>query len=304
MNSHEIPHSTSAASADSFFSAPTAITAELVEAAKDIRLVVSDMDGTLLDEAGQLPESFWPMAQKLRERGVLFCPASGRQYAMLAGMFAPILEGLPVIAENGSLALIGEEVVHTLTFKADVAREAIRMVRHEARGRVAMIVCTQNGAYTDCSDPFFLGEARKYYAHLDFVEDIEDLDFDVLKLAVFDFEEAEKNILPLFETYRDQQYVAVAAPLWMDMMSKGVNKGIALRSVQKHLGITPEQTLVFGDFLNDLEMMEEGKFSFAMSNAHPGIIEAAAYVAPSNNNRGVIRVIEDLILSPPTSSLS
>lgn len=59
-----------------------------IEIPQDIRLVVADMDGTLLDEHSEIPQGFWPMLARLRSRGIEFVPASGRQYATLRAMFA------------------------------------------------------------------------------------------------------------------------------------------------------------------------------------------------------------------------
>ena len=84
---------------------------------QDIRLVVADMDGTLLDERSRIPDGFWPMLARLKRRGVEFVPASGRQYATLRNMFADkaaeILDGgeLSYIAENGNVVALDDKVV-------------------------------------------------------------------------------------------------------------------------------------------------------------------------------------------------
>ena len=93
---------------------------------------------------------------------------------------------------------------------------------------------------------------------------------------------------------RDSQ-VVVSSPHWMDIMSEGVNKGVALGQLQRELGVTPEQTVVFGDYLNDLEMLAAAPYSFAMANAHPDVIEVARFLAPANHEHGVVRVIEQLL---------
>ena len=83
-----------------------------IEIPQDIRLVVADMDGTLLDEHSEIPQGFWPMLARLCSRGVEFVPASGRQYATLRAMFADkaaqVLDGgeLSYIAENGNVVAI------------------------------------------------------------------------------------------------------------------------------------------------------------------------------------------------------
>ena len=68
-----------------------------------------------------------------------------------------------------------------------------------------------------------------------------------------------------------------------------------LEQVGNEIGVTREQTVAFGDYLNDLEMMRESGPSFATANAHEGIIEAARYVAPSNVDEGVIEVLENIL---------
>ena len=67
----------------------------------DIRLIVSDMDGTLLDDDGRVPDAFWPLLDALRRAGIVFVPASGRQYQTLHTIFGEH-EGLIYIAENGT----------------------------------------------------------------------------------------------------------------------------------------------------------------------------------------------------------
>jgi hydroxymethylpyrimidine pyrophosphatase-like HAD family hydrolase len=88
----------------------------------------------------------------------------------------------------------------------------------------------------------------------------------------------------------------------VDVTSPTANKGAALRRVQEALGVTPDQTMAFGDFLNDLEMMDAATWSFAMANAHPRLRERARFVAPGNNANGVVRTIRTVLdLEPPVS---
>jgi trehalose-6-phosphatase len=83
---------------------------DLPDTPPDIRLIVADMDGTLLDDAGRPPEHPW-LTKQLRERGVLFSPASGRQYATLAGLFHGFDYGMVYIAENGTYVVRdGQEI--------------------------------------------------------------------------------------------------------------------------------------------------------------------------------------------------
>ncbi len=73
----------------------------------DIRLIACDMDGTLLDDDDAIHDDFWPLIDALHERGVVFCPASGRQYYNLLERFEPIADEVVFIAENGTYVVRG-----------------------------------------------------------------------------------------------------------------------------------------------------------------------------------------------------
>ena len=142
---------------------------------QDIRLVVADMDGTLLDERSRIPDGFWPMLARLKRRGVEFVPASGRQYATLRNMFADkaaeILDGgeLSYIAENGNVVALDDKVVEVHGVDLDVTRHVIDLVADAAASgehNVGLVVCGLKSAYVQRSDKPFLDEVGKYYAAL------------------------------------------------------------------------------------------------------------------------------------------
>ena len=82
---------------------------------------------------------------------------------------------------------------------------------------------------------------------------------------------------------------------WADLQIRGVDKGSAVRDLQRFLGVDRSQTAVFGDAGNDLSMMSEGDLSFAMANASQDVVEASRFVAPSNNEAGVAQVLRTLL---------
>lgn len=281
----------------------------------DIRLIVCDMDGTLLDGDSHLPEEFWEVYRLLTEHNVTFVPASGRQLATLTKMFQPTDGGaegpedaqgahsedsLPqtndFIAENGNLVIHSGERVWQSVIPESIAQEVISAVRRGAdEGRnLGLVMCAADGAYVDRDDDAFLAEARKYYASLDIVPDVADVEDDFLKFAIYDFDDAESAAESVFGALDDRYRPVVSGQHWIDVMDSSVNKGVALRRLQESLGVTREQTAVFGDYLNDREMIAEGQYSFAMENAHPTIMEEANYCAPANTEAGVVQVLRHL----------
>ncbi|MFI1164355.1 Cof-type HAD-IIB family hydrolase [Streptomyces sp. NPDC020801] len=266
----------------------------------DIRLIVTDMDGTLLDDAKRIPAGLWPTLAELRRRGVLFSPASGRQYATLAGQFAAVADGMVFIAENGTHVVRDGVELSSDPLQPGVAARLVHAVRDlAARGvDVGAVVCGKRSAHVERTDEAFLAEVRKYYVRHRIVADAADVADDVIKVALFDFGSAERTTAPALAPFAATHQVVVSGEHWVDVMNPSANKGAALRGLQRELGITPAQTLVFGDYLNDLEMLDAAEWSFAMANAHPEVIRRARYLAPSNNDNGVLRTIARLLRLP------
>ncbi|MFI6023660.1 Cof-type HAD-IIB family hydrolase [Streptomyces sp. NPDC051287] len=263
----------------------------------DIRLVVTDMDGTLLDDEKRIPAGLWPMLAELRRRGVLFSPASGRQYATLARQFADVADGMVFIAENGTYVVRdGVELSSDVLDQAvagDLARTVRRLVADGVD--VGAVVCGKRSAYVERADEAFLAEVRRYYVEHRVVDDLTAVDDDVIKVALFDFGPAERTTAPALAPFAAAHQVVVSGEHWVDVMNRTANKGTALRGLQRELGITPAQTMVFGDYLNDLEMLDAADWSFAMANAHPDVISRARHLAPSNNDDGVLRTVARIL---------
>ncbi|MFB8180319.1 Cof-type HAD-IIB family hydrolase [Streptomyces sp. NPDC055966] len=277
--------------------APLPDTAGLPTGPADIRLIVTDMDGTLLDNAKRMPEGLWPVLAELRRRGVLFSPASGRQYATLARQFAEVAEGMVFIAENGTYVVRDGVELSSDTLDASVAARIVRTVRGLAEDGVDVgaVVCGKRAAYVERTDEAFLAEVRTYYAEHRVVADLTAVDDDVIKVALLDFGSAEHTTAPALAEFAGTHQVVVSGEHWVDVMNRTANKGTALRGLQRALGITPAQTMVFGDYLNDLEMLDAADWSFAMAGAHPEVVSRARHLAPSNDDNGVLRTISRIL---------
>lgn len=269
----------------------------------DLRLVVVDMDGTLLDDAGALPADLPRVLDRLKSGGIAFAPASGRQYATLRDMFGGVRteSGATVdsfIAENGNVVVRDGEISAADGMDPEIVDDVIDAVRAaRAEGRpMGLIVCHPDRAYVEIDQPGFNAEAAKYYHSRAVVDDLHEVNDGVIKLAIFDERGSELEAAPLMERLVGGRLdVAVSGPCWVDMMVPGRDKGHAVRELQERLGVTPAQTAVFGDFLNDLQMMSAGEMSFAMANAHEDIKAASNYLAPSNTDSGVVVTLDRLL---------
>jgi Cof subfamily protein (haloacid dehalogenase superfamily) len=262
----------------------------------DIRLIAADLDGTLVDDEKRIHDEFWPLVDELHARGITFCPASGRQYFNLLELFADVADDVVFLAENGTYVVAGGREQSSDCLSVDVARQVCERVRGiPAAGAV---LCGKRSAYVERTDEEFLRHVRPYYAREQIVPDLLAVEDDVLKVAVYDFLSSETNVGPRLADLRTRHQVAISGPHWVDVMSPTASKGRALRQIQEKLGVTADQTMAFGDFLNDLEMMDAATWSFAMANAHPLLKERARYRAPANSANGVVRTIRAVLGLP------
>lgn len=261
-----------------------------------IKLIASDMDGTLLTTDKRLPEDFRPVVRALKEKGVTFCVASGRQYAALRRDLEDLVSDLIFIAENGALVMENDRQLFIDPLAACDLPEIVRMAK-ELEG-VYPVVCRVNTALVDAkSPPEFIHAMRTFYRYTQVVENLADLcgGFnDVCKVAFYDPGDAATHLLPaLRQRVGDRMSVCLSGENWVDVMRPGVSKGRAIRMLQQIKGFTPENCMAFGDYLNDLEMLESVSESYAMENAFEGLKRAAKYVAPGNDEDGVMRVIRE-----------
>ncbi|WP_042352951.1 Cof-type HAD-IIB family hydrolase [Bacillus massiliigorillae] len=260
-----------------------------------IKLIATDMDGTLLNDQNQLPTEFQEVYQALMEKGIIFGAASGRQYYNLIERFTDQKDDMLFIAENGTFVVHKGKELFANTLPRDVAMKLIEIGRTIEDAYI--ILCGKKSAYIERSTPELLEQVDKYYARREIVEDLTQVDDEVLKVTILDFKGAEDNSNHFFSEYREQLQVAVSGFLWLDITNGDANKGTAIQKVQEYFGITSEQTMVFGDYLNDLDMMRQAYYSFAMANAHGEIKNVARFEAETNNEAGVMKSIRQYVLS-------
>ncbi|TFC10463.1 HAD family hydrolase [Cryobacterium algoritolerans] len=252
------------------------------------------MDGTLLDDNGRVPDAFWPLLDELAQAGVMFVPASGRQYQTLHEVFGEH-EGLVYIAENGANVVKDGASIVQEPVDPSIILPIVDWVRTTAAAGadLGIIVCGVRSAYIERSDPDFVSHVSRYYAALEVVADVHAaaLDDVVLKLAIYDVGSAETRTGPALRGLNLAADVVVSGENYVDVMSRGANKGRALVRLQQQLGISRAQTMAFGDYLNDAEMLDAAEHSYAVANAHPSIRARARNIAPSNSEAGVISSI-------------
>lgn len=260
-----------------------------------IKLIASDMDGTLLDENGMLNKEFFTIFNELCKKNINFVVASGRQYFNLAENFKSIKDNMIFICENGTFVIHKDEELYSNVIDKNCVHELIKDGRSIPQCEV--VLCGKKSAYIEKSYHKFIKEVEKYYDKYTIVDDLTKVEDDILKVTICDFLESIKNSNNILAPkWGHCLHVAVSAKIWLDINNKDANKGVALEYIQEKLNVSSNETMIFGDYYNDIEMMKKGYYSFAMANA-PEDIKSHCRFTTSKTNRenGVIEEIKSRI---------
>ncbi|WP_413283490.1 HAD family hydrolase [Vibrio sp. MA40-2] len=262
----------------------------------DIKFIAADMDGTLLDQQGKLPVEFFDIYHHLAEQDILFCAASGRQYFSLRNTFSPIKDDILFIAENGALVMYQDKELYSHS----IDKPSIKAIIAQARliDGAHIVLSGKNSAYIETRSEPAIEEIKKYYHRYEQVADLLDVEDDIIKVAICHFDGSERYIHPSINAaFGHSHKVVISAKIWLDIMHSATSKGAAIKHLQKTLGFSFKQTMSFGDYFNDVEMLQASFHSYAMENAHERVKIHANHIAPSNKDLGVLKVISQHLSS-------
>lgn len=258
-----------------------------------IKLIASDMDGTLLNDNKEISPHFWELFKEFKEHSIQFVVASGRQYYSLESLFQDVQDEMIFVADNGTIVFYKGRVIHLDTIPREIVHRIIRHVKKHSDA--TPMISGVNSAYVEPCEGEVMEMAKHYHKRLEIVEDLCEVDDQFLKIALCDLKGAEENSYKVMKVFDSEVQVVVSGDIWVDMMSITANKGSAMKEVFKQFSVTAQETMAFGDYLNDVELLETVHHSYAMANSHPRIKEIARYETLSNNENGVVHAIRKML---------
>ncbi|MBJ2176375.1 HAD family phosphatase [Aureibaculum sp. A20] len=258
-----------------------------------VKLVVTDMDGTLLNANHEVSPRFFSLYQELKGY-IHFVAASGRQYQSMTAKLETIKDDITIIAENGGIAMQGNTEIMLTHLPDEKIQHLIPLIRQIVGGYI--VLCGKKRAYIETEDQSFISLFDEFYNTYEIVKDLTEVtDDDILKIAVYHFNSSETFLYPKLQHLERELKIKVSGQNWLDISDLNANKGYALSHLQQSMGVTKAETMVFGDYNNDLEMLALAHFSYAMENAHPNVKEVANFLTKSNLEQGVEIVLEQLL---------
>jgi Cof subfamily protein (haloacid dehalogenase superfamily) len=259
------------------------------------KLVVTDMDGTLLDAEHRLPAEFESVVTALRQKGCRWVIASGRQLANLKARFDALGVPVDVIAENGALALCAEENEPFYKDLTPVAHFRPILERAIALPGVTPVLCGATCAWVHDAYPEHFNEVGRYFEKVNVWHAFAEIaHVEVCKVAIYHPHAATELHPALAPLETLQTRVILSGPNWVDVQSASVDKSHALKALMTRFDCAPEEVIVFGDYFNDVGMLTCGVHGVAMGNALPEIQALTPHHAPKNTENGVIAYLHQI----------
>lgn len=262
-----------------------------------IKLIASDLDGTLLDSEKHLPSDFFDVLDELGRRDITFAVASGRTYTAADHLFPEkYLKKIAFICDNGACTYLNGELVCVSPLDRAVYDEILDAC--ERLGGFKLVVCASGGVYHLKDSDEFFNEVGKFYRCHTVIEDFRAIDDTLFKMAICDERGTLLHGKPEFDKiFGDRLNVQVSGDQWMDVQASGISKGKALKALQKQLGVTSAETMAFGDYFNDLDMLQSADWSFCPENGHEEIKRQCRFVCADCDHGGVVESIRKYALS-------
>ncbi|MEP1487232.1 MAG: HAD family hydrolase [Algibacter sp.] len=258
-----------------------------------IKLIATDMDGTLLNSNHKVSDRFFNLFKSLIQHDILFVAASGRPYYSILEKLNDIKNDITIVAENGGLVIKNETVLLSTPINKNKLQHIVS--KFDDLSAINAIFCTQNKAYFKINDADLLKTLTEFYPNFKQIDSTEEINETIIKIALYHNECSETHIYPHFKDLDGTYGVKVSGKNWVDISDNLANKGHAIKILQKNHNITAEETLTFGDYNNDIEMLKQSTYSFAMENAHQNVKDIANFKTKSNDEFGVELILEKLL---------
>jgi len=268
----------------------------------DIKVIATDMDGTLLDPKGQLDlPRLEKILDKLDQCDIRFVIATGNEVHRMRQLLGHLAERVVLVVANGARIFENNELIQAQTWDDAMVDKALG----HFKGRECQdqfVVTAMNGGFVKKGtiftelDKFMTPEMiEKLYQRMNFVDEFEpNLFGGVLKMSMVVGEERLDSVLQEINDLFDGHVRAVSSGYGcIDILQDGIHKAWGLVELLKRWNLKPEQIMAFGDSENDIEMLELAGISYAMENAEEAVKRVATKVAPANSQAGVYKVLEN-----------
>lgn len=262
-----------------------------------VKLIASDMDGTLLDENGQVPPETFDLILALRERGVRFVASSGRRYDRLCDFFSPVKDRMDFVASNGAQVFADGVQIDREVYSHLAIRRLAKTVAMFPNMHLALFDRTKSYLLDD--EDKFVREVDKDLPNVERIYELPSPQVSIIKASIFcDDGNVMDNACVLQRELGGLFTFAPSGSSYIDAMQPGISKASGIAQVMEYHGIDASEVMAFGDAMNDYEIIRFVGTGCAMANGRPALRAVADRVIGSNIEHAVQsemrRVLESL----------
>lgn len=260
------------------------------------KLIVTDLDNTLLNKNGEVEESTKKLVEKLNKK-VSISVATGRSFASAKAIADELKSEAPMICYNGAeITDTNGKALYSSYVPEDVQREIVEYV-------------IKNNLYLQVYDQGEIVVSKlnlkahpdpdlKYasYRETGSVEKLAEIRTPKLLIAA-DPKKAAKIQEELEEIFKGRAFFAKSEAHLIEVMDIGTNKGVALKALAKYLEVSKEEVMALGDNTNDIQLLQEAGLAVAVANSVESLKKIADYVCEKERSEGFNEAIEKFILN-------
>lgn len=243
-----------------------------------IRLIASDMDGTILRNGAQtLPLRMFPILEELKKQGILFVAASGRQYANLRRLLGSMADSVDYICENGAFAVHKGKIIYKALLDRALGQELMQDIWSKEDCEIQL--SGVETAYIQAKNPAYTWHLKNVLKNnVTEVDDIFNTKEDYIKISAYVHGDKTLERMEEFaERWQNTFTLASTCDHWIDFIPPGINKGCAMKALTDILQISSDEIMAFGDNYNDMELLACAKESYAVSTGKPEVISACRH---------------------------
>lgn len=268
-----------------------------------IKFVVFDLDGTILDDNGNLDGDTVVLVNKLKNAGVQFSIATGRLHSAVLDFANTLSLDLPLITLDGTLIKnpVTGEVIHQSNLPEKIVYKSLSLAE---RYFLKIALCHGDAIYYTEDNSLIPNLLEKFGAKYVLIDSYNSYIRDTLEIVMTgdysDLVRQASNKLSFPYTfgvrnsfYKSQSHGGI---YYLEIRKMGSSKGEGLQKLCRHLGIKIKNTAVIGDWYNDKSLFENDSLKIAVANAIPEIKRLADMVTKRTNNEGGVNEFLKLLL--------
>ncbi|MGM9986330.1 MAG: Cof-type HAD-IIB family hydrolase [Bacillaceae bacterium] len=282
-----------------------------------MKLIVIDMDGTLLNENHQISlENIYAIQESIK-KGNIVAIATGRNYFSAKRLLDEVALNLPIIGSNGGTIHLNNTPLHTILLEVGLTKEILEYISNY---RLTAMVSTSKGAFVShdtievledelnsTTDEYRLKSKKMlddrkamtnmphlYKPYTDYRELLLE-NMDIYKVFVYSFIQQKLNAMKNHFAVNKRLYITSSGRNNIEFMPLQAQKSFGVTVLAEKIGVPLKDTIVIGDNYNDLPMFSVAGTSIAMGNAEEDVKKQATYITKTNTEDGVAYALKELI---------